>query len=79
MPPGESRLLLVHPRFGVNAALRIERALGLRALTELTPQPTPTDAATWEVAHWRGADDQAWIEISMQHLVAMPSFMEAGL
>jgi len=79
MPAGESRLLLVHPRFGVNAALRIERALGLRALSELRPEPMPQTAAAWEIACWRGADDQIWAEISMQNLVAMPAFLEAGL
>jgi twitching motility protein PilI len=79
MPAGESRLLLVHPRFGVNAALRIERALGLRALADLTPEPLPQSAAPWEVSYWRGADDQRWVEISMQKLVAMPDFLEAGL
>ena len=79
MPAGESRLLLVHPRFGVNAALRIERALGLRAIADLRPEPLPADSAAWEVARWRGADDQIWREISMQHLVATPGFLEAGL
>ncbi|MDP2787245.1 MAG: chemotaxis protein CheW [Pseudomonadota bacterium] len=79
MPAGESRLLLVHPRFGVNAALRIEHALGLRALSELRPEPAPEAAANWEISHWRGADDQRWVEISMQNLVAMPGFLEAGL
>jgi len=79
MPAGESRLLLVHPRFGVNAALRIERALGLRALSDLSPLPMPENAAAWEISHWRGADDQSWVEISMQALVTMPGFLEAGL
>ena len=79
MPAGESRLLLAHPRFGVNAALRIERALGLRALSDLVPEPLPDAAAVWEVSHWRGADDQIWIEISMQKLVALPGFLEVGL
>lgn len=79
MPAGESRLLLVHPRFGVNAALRIERALGLRALSDLRPEPMPQSAAVWEISHWRGSDDQIWAEISMQNLVTMPGFLEAGL
>lgn len=79
MPAGETRLLLVHPRFGINAALRIERALGLRALSELTPEPLPAEADAWEIARWRGAEGQVWAEISMQNLVAMPGFLEAGL
>lgn len=79
MPAGESKLLLVHPRFGVNAALRIERALGLRALTDLKPEPMPASAPAWEVALWRDPDNQIWAEISMQNLVATPGFLEAGL
>lgn len=79
MPAGESRLLLVHPRFGVNAALRIDRVLGLRALADLRLEPRPDNAEVWEVARWRGSDDQLWVEISMQKLVTMPSFLEAGL
>jgi twitching motility protein PilI len=79
MPPGETRLLLVHPKFGVNAALRIDQALGLRALADLRREPQVLAGETWEVAHWRDADEQAWIEISMRNLVAMPTFLEAGL
>jgi twitching motility protein PilI len=79
MPAGESKLLLVHPRFGVNAALRIERALGLRALADLKPEPMPPSAPAWEVALWRDPDNQIWAEISMQNLVATPGFLEAGL
>jgi twitching motility protein PilI len=78
MPPGESRLLLAHPRFGVNAALRIERALGLRALSDLTPLPLPESSPVWETSHWRGSDEQIWIEISMRKLVALPGFLEVG-
>jgi hypothetical protein len=63
----------------VNAALRIERALGLRALSDLRPEPMPQSAAAWEISHWRGSDDQIWAEISMQNLVTMPGFLEAGL
>lgn len=79
MPAGETRLLLVHPRFGVNAAFRIERALGLRALADLTPAPQIHSNQAWEVAHWRTADDQIWVELSMQQLVTTPVFMEAGV
>ncbi|OYY95082.1 MAG: hypothetical protein B7Y41_05910 [Hydrogenophilales bacterium 28-61-23] len=78
MPAGESRLLLVHPRFGVNAAIRIERALGLRALSDLSPLPMPENTAPWEISHWRAGDEQSWVEISMQQLVAQPDFLEAG-
>lgn len=79
MPAGESHLLLAHPRFGVNAALRIERALGLRALADLRRESAGPDAANWEIARWRDAEDQEWVELSMQNLLASPVFLEAGM
>ena len=79
MPAGDTRLLLVHPRFGVNAALRIERTLGLRAVESLLPEPAPDAALPWITAHWRGLDGQAWAELNVEKLVAAPAFLEAGL
>jgi twitching motility protein PilI len=79
MPAGITNLLLVHPRFGINAALRIERALGLRALAVLTPEPRSPDAASWEVCRWHDTEGQQWVEISLQNLVAMPEFLNPAL
>jgi twitching motility protein PilI len=79
LPPGETRILLAHPRFGVNAALRVERALGLRGIAELTPEPVEVDAAPWQVSRWHDRDGQLWTEINMESLVATPAFLEAGL
>jgi twitching motility protein PilI len=79
MPAGESHLLLAHPRFGVNAAFRIERALGLRALADLIPEPKPADSAIWEVRYWRDTEDRHWVELNMQKLVESPVFLEAGI
>ena len=79
LPPGEARVLLVHPRFGINAALRIERALGLRGLAELTPDPVELGAAAWQVSRWHDRDGQFWTEISMEKLVATPGYLEVAL
>lgn len=79
LPQGEAHLLLAHPRYGVNAALRIERTLGLRAVESLLPEPTPADGSPWAAAHWRGQDGQAWVELDVEKLVAAPAFLEAGL
>ncbi len=78
LPPGEAHLLLAHPRFGVNAALRVERTLGLRAIESLVPEPEPADASPWATAHWRGPD-QIWAELNVEKLVTSPAFLEAGL
>jgi twitching motility protein PilI len=79
LPPGEAHLLLAHPRFGVNAALRIERTLGLRAVEGLTPEPAPDAESPWIAGHWRSLDAQVWAELSVERLVTAPAFLEAGL
>lgn len=78
MPPGESRLLLVHPRYGINAALRMERALGLRNLSEMSAAARQGDDADWWKGRWHGADGTEWIELDMERLVASPAFLDAG-
>jgi twitching motility protein PilI len=79
LPHGETRILLAHPRFGVNAALRIERALGLRGAGDLREEAPTPEAEAWILAHWRTSDGVLWTEISMERLVAMPAFLEAAL
>lgn len=88
MPRGETRMLLAHPRFGVNAALRIDRALGLRGVGDMAEEGTKegakepagadAEATPWQLARWRDADGVVWTEISMERLVALPDFLEAG-
>jgi twitching motility protein PilI len=85
MPRGETRLLLAHPRFGLHVALRVERALGLRPLHDLTPEPVApaSDAAEapppWIIGRWRSPDGQVWTEVSVEKLIAMPEFLETAL
>jgi len=78
MPKGEARLLLAHPRFGVNAALRVERALGLRPVADLAAEPGEAGAPAWILGRWRDGAGEIWTEISVEHLVGMPAFLEAG-
>lgn len=79
MPKGETRLLLAHPRFGVNAALRVERALGLRPLLELVAEPAEPGVPSWVLGRWRDRAGEVWTEISVENLVGMPAFLEAGV
>jgi twitching motility protein PilI len=79
LPPGEARILLAHPRFGVNTALRVERALGLRGVADLVPEPAEVDAPRWHIARWHDRDGQFWTEISMESLVSTPAYLEAGM
>lgn len=79
LPAGEARLMLAHPRFGINAALRVDRALGLRPLQSLTPEPVEPDDPDWVLGRWRDASGELWKEISVERLVSLPGFLEAGL
>lgn len=78
MARGESRLLLLHPRYGVHAALRIERVLGLRPLTELRETEAAGSAPTWQGRAWLDGNGTHWTEISIPDLVAQPEFLEVG-
>jgi twitching motility protein PilI len=75
---GESRFLLVHPRFGVNAALRVERTVGLRMTPDMSRQPDSPQAAPWVKAVWHATDGE-WTELDVEKMVSAPAFMEAGV
>lgn len=78
LPRGESRLLLAHPRFGINAALRVERALGLRPMHALAPEPLESNQPDWVSGRWRDGEGALWTEINVERLVSTPAFVEAG-
>lgn len=75
---GEARFLLVHPRFGVNAALRVERTVGLRMTPDMNRLPDDSQSAPWVKATWRAADGE-WTELDVEQMVKAPAFLEAGV
>lgn len=75
---GEIRLLLAHPRFGVNAALRVDRALGLRSVAGMRAAALTPNAPAWLRACWEASDGLIWHELDMQALVQDPLFLRAG-
>lgn len=75
---GEFRLLLAHPRFGVNAALRIDRAVGLRNVDSMTATDGQDDKS-WLVARWQDVDGSHWNELNMEKLVSSTHFLAVGL
>lgn len=76
---GEGTLLLVNPRLAINAALRIERTLGLRSPAEMTKEDHSPGAPPWIVAQWRDAQGQVWTQLSLERLVTSQLFLDAGL
>lgn len=82
MPPSESeetRLLLAHPRFGINAALVIERAVGLRSVKTLSHKGRGAGAPAWILGEWQDADGVVWTELSLEQLVNSADFQQAGM
>lgn len=70
--------LLAHPRFGVNAALRIERTLGLRQPEQMASQAGSPEAPPWLAGEWRDDQGLTWTELSLERLLTAPSFLDVG-
>jgi twitching motility protein PilI len=75
----ESRLLLVHPRFKVNAGLLVDRMLGLRNPEQLQRKEAGPGDASWISAGYTDAANQTWKELNMGELVGGPEFLRVGL
>jgi twitching motility protein PilI len=76
-PDADTRLLLVHDRFAVNAALLVNQTLGLRTIED-------TRLATIHNAPWisgihTDAQEANWQILDMRALVTHPTFLQAGL
>lgn len=77
LPGVEARLLLVHPRFGINTGLLVRQMLGLKNPEHLTRQddgePLPPVAGVW-----RDPEGTTWKELDMQALLDQPEFLDIG-
>lgn len=76
---GEACLLLVGARHGMNSALLVGRALGLRTLPSLTPEATPADTARpWAGDHFQDAQGRRWTRLLVPALLADPAFLDVA-
>ncbi len=75
---GDSRLLLVHARFGINSALRVSRALGLRNPEELEAQPH-RDPRPWAGEQFVDKQGRTWKRLVLRSLLGQSAFLEVGL
>lgn len=73
--PEEIRLLLCNERFGAHTAFRIEQALGLRNLADMTARPPEAGDAAWLRARHVDADGREWTEIELEALLREPRFL----
>lgn len=82
----QSRLLLIGARHGVNCALLVRRALGLRPLVQMqtvsnsTASPTAGGAAApWLGGRFTDANDVTWTQLVIPALLADPDYLDIAL
>ncbi|MBV1774605.1 chemotaxis protein CheW [Burkholderiaceae bacterium DAT-1] len=78
-PASNSRLLLVHTRHITNAALLVNRMVGLRNLENLEHAGDADGELPWAGATWRDAQGEIWRELHLSELVTQPVFLQVGL
>lgn len=74
----DSRLLLIHPRYSVNAGLVVRQMLGLKNPEQLQPVESGT-LPEWVAAEYADGDGQVWKELKMQGLVHQADFLTVGV
>jgi twitching motility protein PilI len=73
----ESRLLVLHPRFGVNVALLVERTLGLKAAARFESDADAGDAdAPWLAGVLRDDAGARWRVLDIPALASAPEFLD---
>lgn len=75
---GDNRLLLVGARYGINSALRISRALGLRNPDELEPRPG-SDERPWVGEQYIDGQGRVWKKLLLKNLLGQAQFLEIGI
>src|SRR5690606_36721532 len=64
-----SRILLVHQQFGMNAGLLVERLVGLRATDDMDKQDDIGEQADWYVNQYKDANNETWHEMDIGKLL----------
>lgn len=77
VPSGHARLLLVGARHGVNTALLVSRATGLRSPEDF--ESAGDDDRPWVAARLKDMQERVWLKIDVPRLLARPEFLDAGL
>jgi len=74
----EARLVLLADRFHVNAALLVQRLIGLRSVTEFDADHSAPADQPW-LTMYRDASGEHWHELSIHGLARQPDFLQAGI
>ena len=80
----QSRLLLVGARQGINSALLVRRALGLRPQMQMhaagaAPVADVGDMTPWLGGRFTDAQDRTWTQLRVPALLADPNYLDIAL
>ena len=75
---GETRLLLPHAKFSINAALLVSRVLGLRAIEDFETAETGVDERPWISARLVDTQGRLWHRFDPRQLYADPRFLDVA-
>lgn len=74
----DSRLLLINPRYSINAGLIVHHMLGLKNAEQFQPAEE-RELPEWVAAEYVDPDGHVWKELRMQGLVNQPDFLNVGI
>lgn len=77
-PTGDSRMLLIGAQHGLNTALLVTRALGLRNPDDFEVDDSFTSAHPWIGGALRDHQNRLWKRLVVRALLADPRFLDAG-
>lgn len=72
----EARLVMIGARHGINSALLVDRALGLRPLASMTRLPDDPDAAGWGRQRYQDAEGRQWRRLQVRELLSDDAFLD---
>lgn len=78
-PTEQSRLLLIHGKYRVSAALLVDRVLGMHSSEKLQHKRDAQKMARWVKAEYNDSSGKAWHELDVPQLVQHADFMNVGI
>ena len=78
-PTEAARLLLLHAKYRVSAALLVERVLGMHGSEQLQHRRDTDKMAPWVRAEYTDSSGKAWHELDVPKLVQHPDFLNVGI
>lgn len=74
----EARLVMIGARHGINSALLVGKALGLRPLNSLTRLPDDEQAPDWGRLVYQDAEGRRWQRLNVRTLLDDPQFLDVA-